>query len=155
MIETAVGAASGGACAAGAIVLYVSERLPGLNKATGKLHTDRTQALLIMTASASLVATPAGGWWNHTINGINDWATGLVGDWTGLAVTALPALIAVPVFINDLITRRVEHRTRIVAAVLPVLAATIPGPVGHGIQSGLGWVITTIGQLVGSAFGAS
>ena len=155
MIETAISAASGGACATGAAVLYISERLPGLKKVTNKLHTDRTQALLIMAASASLVATPAGAWWNDTINDLNDWSTGLVGDWTGLVVTSLPALVAVPVFVNDLITRKVEHRTRILGAVLPVLAATIPGPVGDGIQSVLGWAITTIGQLVGSAFGAS
>ncbi|MFD7922520.1 hypothetical protein ACFV3R_25250 [Streptomyces sp. NPDC059740] len=154
MIETAVSAAAGGACAAGATVLYVSEKLPGLKRATNKLHTDRAQALLIMTASAALVSTPAGAWWNHTINDLNDWTTGMVGEWTGLVVTALPALIAVPMFVNDLLTRKVEHRTRILGAVIPVLAATIPGPVGHGVQSVLGWVVSTIGQLVGAAFGA-
>lgn len=153
MIETAVSAAAGGACAGSAALLYYAEKLPGINKLTNKLHTDRIQAVLIATASAGIVATPAGAWWNGTVNDINGWATGAVGAWTGLVVTGVPALFATVIFINDLMTRRVEHRTRIVAAVLPILAATVPGPIGTGLQTALGWVVTTVGNLVAGAFG--
>lgn len=153
MMETAVSAAAGGACAGSAALLYYAENLPGINKLTNRLHTDRIQALLIATASAGIVATPAGAWWNRTVTDINGWATGAVGSWTGLIITGVPALFATVIFINDLVTRRVEHRTRIVAAVLPVLAATIPGPIGAGIQTALGWVVTTVASLVASGFG--
>ncbi|WP_157846413.1 hypothetical protein, partial [Streptomyces anulatus] len=61
-------AAAGGACAGSAALLYYAEKLPGLAKVTSKLHTDRAQALLLATASAAMVATPAGAWWNENVN---------------------------------------------------------------------------------------
>ncbi|MFH8558914.1 hypothetical protein ACH4FE_35730 [Streptomyces celluloflavus] len=155
MIEAAVSAAAGGACAGSAALLYCAEKLPGLKKVTGKLHTDRVQAVLIATASAGMVATPVGGWWNETVNSVNGWAVSSVGEWTGLIITGIPALFAVGIFANDLATRRVEHRTRIVAAVLPVLVSTIPGPIGEGVQSFLAWVVTKVGTLVAGAFGVA
>ncbi|MCX4543797.1 hypothetical protein [Streptomyces sp. NBC_01565] len=153
MIEAAVSSAAGGACAGSAALLYYSEKLPGLKKITNKLHTDRAQAVLIATASAAVVATPAGSWWNETVNAIDEWAVSLVGEWTGLLITGVPALFVAAVFINDLVTRKVEHRTRILGAVLPILASTIPGPIGDGIQSALAWVVTNVSMLVAGAFG--
>ncbi|KPC78270.1 hypothetical protein QLX52_30615 [Streptomyces albus] len=155
MIEATVSAAAGGACAGSAALLYYAEKLPGLKKVTNKLHTDRAQALLIATASAALVATPAGSWWNEKVNAVNDWAVGLVGEWTGLIITGVPALFVTAMFVNDLVTRKVENRTRILGAVLPVLASTMPGPIGSGIQSVLSWVVTTVGSLVAGAFGVA
>lgn len=155
MIEAAVTAAAGGACAGSAALLYYAEKLPGLNKLTNKLHTDRAQALLIATASAAMVATPAGQWWQHTVTDLNNWAVDTIGSWTGLIVTGIPAVGVAMVFVNDLITRRVEMRTRFLGAILPVLASTIPGPIGDGIQTALAWVITTVARLVAGAFGLS
>ena len=153
MIEAAVSSAAGGACAGSAALLYYSEKLPGLKKITNKLHTDRAQAVLIATASAAVVATPAGSWWNETVNSIDEWAVSLVGEWTGLLITGVPALFVTALFINDLVTRKVEHRTRILGAVLPILASTIPGPIGDGIQSTLAWLVTNVSMLVAGAFG--
>jgi uncharacterized membrane protein len=153
MIDAAVSAAAGGACAGSAALLFYAEKLPGLNKVTNKLHTDRAQALLIATASAAMVATPAGRWWNETVNTVNNWATNSIGEWTGLIITGFPALAVTFVFVNDLVTRKVEMRTRILGAVLPVLASTIPGPIGEFIQTSLAWVVTTVGRLVAGAFG--
>ncbi|MCX4598332.1 hypothetical protein OG819_55335 [Streptomyces sp. NBC_01549] len=153
MIEAAVSTAAGGACAGSAAVLYYAEKLPGLKKVTNKLHTDRAQAILIATASTAMVATPAGRWWNESVNSINTWAESRVGEWTGLIITGVPALFVTIVFVNDLVTRKVEMRTRILGAILPVLASTMPGPVGAGIQSVLAWVVTTVGTLVAGAFG--
>ncbi|WEH43976.1 hypothetical protein [Streptomyces sp. AM 2-1-1] len=153
MIETAVTAAAGGACAGSAALLYYAEKLPGLAKVTNKLHTDRAQALLIATASAAMVATPAGEWWNGHVNALNEWATSSVGEWTGLIITGFPALGVTFMFANDLVTRKVEHRTLVLGAVLPVLVSTIPGPIGEGVQGVLAWVITKIGTLVAGAFG--
>ncbi|OIJ95407.1 hypothetical protein [Streptomyces colonosanans] len=153
MIEAAVSTAAGGACAGSAALLYYAEKMPGLSKVTNKLHTDRAQAILIATASAAMVATPAGSWWNSTVNSVNDWAVSSIGEWTGLIVTGIPALFVTAMFVNDLVTRRVEMRTRLLGAVMPVLASTIPGPIGHGIQSVLSWVVTKVGTLVAGAFG--
>jgi hypothetical protein len=153
MIDAAVSAAAGGACAGSAALLYYAEKLPGLNKVTNKLHTDRAQAVLIATTSAAMVATPAGHWWNETVNTVNNWSTSSIGEWTGLIVTGFPALFVTAVFVNDLVTKKVEMRTRILGAVLPVLASTIPGPIGEFIQTSLAWVITTVGHLVAGAFG--
>ncbi|MGO4634981.1 hypothetical protein AB4225_29240 [Streptomyces sp. 2RAF24] len=153
MIETAVTATAGGACAGSAALLYYAEKLPGLSKVTGKLHTDRAQAVLVVTASAAMVATPAGAWWNETINHINDWAVDAVGSWTGLIITGIPALFTTAILANDLITRKVEHRTLLVAAVTPVLASTIPGPIGEGVQNVLSWLVTKVGMLIAGAFG--
>ncbi|MER0443204.1 hypothetical protein ABR738_01190 [Streptomyces sp. Edi4] len=153
MIDAAVSTAAGGACAGSAALLMYAEKLPGIKKITNKLHTDRVQAVLILTAAAAVIATPAGGWWNRTVNSINDWTIGMVGQWTGLLVTGLPALFVLVVFVNDLVTKKIEHRTRILAAILPVLASTIPGRIGSGIQSVLAWVVTAVGRLVAGAFG--
>jgi hypothetical protein len=153
MIEAVVSSAAGGACAGSAALLYYSEKLPGLKKVTNKLHTDRAQALLIATASAAVVGTSAGSWWNETVNAIDEWAVSLVGEWTGLLITGVPALFVTALFVNDLVTRKVEHRTRILGAVLPILASTIPGPIGDGIQSALAWVMGTVSTLVAGAFG--
>lgn len=153
MIEAVVSGAAGGACAGSAALLYYAEKLPGLSKVTNKLHTDRTQAVLIATASAAVVSTPAGSWWNETVNSIDEWAVSMVGEWTGLLITGVPALFVTAIFVNDLVTRKIEHRTRILAAVLPILASTIPGPIGGGIQSALSWVVTNVSMLVAGAFG--
>lgn len=153
MIEAVVSGAAGGACAGSAALLYYAEKLPGLSKVTNKLHTDRTQAVLIATASAAVVSTPAGSWWNESVNSIDEWAVSMVGEWTGLLITGVPALFVTAIFVNDLVTRKIEHRTRILAAVLPVLASTIPGPIGGGIQSALSWVVTNVSMLVAGAFG--
>lgn len=155
MLDVAVSTAAGGACAGSAAVLYFAEKLPGINRLTNRLHTDRAQAALIVTASAAMIATPAGAWWNRTVNSINDWAVGLVGDWTGLAITGIPALLVALYFVNDMITRHVEMRTRVLAAVLPILAVTVPGPIGSGIQAVLSWAINIIGTVIGWCFGVS
>jgi hypothetical protein len=149
----AVGAATGGMCAGLAGLTLVAERLPGINKITNKLHTDRVQALLILTAAYGLVATPAGRWWHDAVNGVDGWASGLIGHWTGLVVTGVLALIVLLYLINDMVTRRVEMRTRLLAAALPVLAASIPGTVGAVVTSAVGYVAAVIGWAVAGMFG--
>jgi hypothetical protein len=155
MIDAAVSAAAGGACAGGAALLYCAEKLPGIKKITNKLHTDRIQSVLILTATTALAATPAGSWWNGVINTINGWLVGLIGQYTGLIVTGVAGLLCLLYFINDLVTNKVEMRTRVLAAVLPVLAVTIPGNIGSGVQTVLAWIVTTVGRLVGGAFGVA
>lgn len=149
----AVGAATGGICAGLAGLAFLAERLPGINKITNKLQTDRAQALLLLTASYGIISTPAGRWWHQAVNAINDWAAGMVGQWTGLIVTGVLALVCVLYLVNDLVTRRVEMRTRLLAAVVPVLAASIPGIVGAVVTSVLGYVAAVIALVVAGLFG--
>jgi len=155
MIDAAVNTLTGGACAGSAAVLYCAERLPGINRITHRLHTDRIQSLLIMTASAAMTGTVAGRWWNDLINTVNDWLTSWAGHWTGLAIVGVPAMVCSLVYVSDMMTRKVEHRTRLLAAVVPVLATSIPGPIGHFWVAVLTWVVNTVGTLVAGAFGAS
>lgn len=153
MMEAAVSAAAGGACAGGAALLYCAEKLPGINRVTNRLHTDRAQAGLILTAFSAMVATPPGRWWHHLVDSANGWLVSMIGAWMGLVVTGIPALLVALYLVNDLVTRRVEMRTRVLAALLPVLAVTVPGPIGSGLQAVLSWIVTTIGHLVAAAFG--
>jgi hypothetical protein len=141
--------AVGGMCVTLAVALMFIERLPGLRKMTHKLHTDRVQALLWMAAAIGVAGTAAGRWWQHAITTVNEWTGHLVGTWTGVAVTGLVGLIAFLMFVNDLITRKVEMRTRVLGAALPVLVTTVPGVLGmamttvvHGVASGMGQAVT-------------
>lgn len=148
-----VGASAGGMCAGLAGLAFLAERLPGINRITNKLQTDRAQALLILTASYGLVSTPAGRWWHEAVNSINGWTSGMVGQWTGLVITGVLALVFLLYLINDLITRQVEMRTRLLAAVVPVLAASIPGGVGTFVTSALGYIAGFIALAVSGLFG--
>jgi hypothetical protein len=141
--------AVGGMCITLAIALMFIERLPGLRKFTHKMHFDRVQALLWLAAAVAVTGTTVGQWWQHAITSVNDWAGHLVGSWTGIAVTGLVGLIAFLMFANDLITRKVETRTRILGAALPVLVSTVPGVLGvamttavHGVASGMGQAVS-------------
>lgn len=149
----AVSATAGGMCAGLAGAAFLAERLPGINRITNKLHTDRAQAVLILTAVYGVVSTPAGRWWHSTVTGIDGWAADLVGQWTGLVITGALALVVLLYLANDLVTRRVEMRTRVLAAAAPVLAASIPGPVGGFLTGVLGWVAGAVAWLVAGAFG--
>lgn len=149
----AVSATSGGMCAGLAGLAFVAERLPGISRVTNRLHTDRAQALLILTAGYGMVSTPPGQWWYRTVNSANGWASHQIGHYTGLIVVGVPALVAVLYLTNDLMTRRVEMRTRVLAAVTPVLCASIPGPVGHFVTAALGYVAGGIAWVVAGAFG--
>lgn len=149
----AVGAATGGMCLGLAGLAFAAERLPGINKVTNKLHTDRMQAVLLLTASFGIISTAAGRWWHNAVNTMNGWLSGLAGQWTGLAFTGVLALLCLLYLINDLVTRRVEMRTRLLAAVVPVLAASIPGTVGTVVTSVLGYVAASVAWCVGQLFG--
>ncbi|MET7713683.1 hypothetical protein [Streptomyces sp. NPDC005407] len=155
MMEAAVSAAAGGACAGSAALLMYAEKLPGIKKVTNKLQTDRLQAVLILTAVTGIISTPAGAWWNRMVNGLNTWSIGLVGQYTGLIVTGLAGLLVTLLLVNDVYTRKVEARTRVLAALLPVLATSIPGSVGTFVQTVLGWIVTTVARLVAGAFGVA
>lgn len=153
MIETGVSVAAAGACASTAAVLYCAERLPGIKRATNKLHTDRAQALLITTAVVGLAGTGAGAWWNQTVTGLNDWAASAIGSWTGLIITGVAGLLCTIYYINDLITRKVEARTLVLAAAFPVLILSIPGPIGAFLAQVAQLVTGAVASLISMLFG--
>ncbi|MFI5831057.1 hypothetical protein ACIA6C_28050 [Streptomyces sp. NPDC051578] len=153
MLESTVSVASAGACASTAAVLYCAERLPGIKKATNKLHTDRAQALLITTAVVGLASSGVGGWWQDNVTALNDWATSAVGAWTGLVLTGVAGLVCGLYYINDLVTRKVETRTLVLAALLPVLVLSIPGPVGEFLNRALRLISGFLAGLVAQLFG--
>jgi hypothetical protein len=149
----AVGATTGGMCAGLAGLAFLAERLPGINRITNRLQTDRAQALLILTAAYGLVSTPAGRWWHHWVDGVDAWASDGIGHYTGLFVTGVAGLVVLLYLINDMVTRRIEMRTRVLAAVMPVLGASIPGPVGAFVVGVLGYIAYGIAWGVGKLFG--
>jgi hypothetical protein len=143
-------AAAGGACACLAGVLYYSERLPVVGGWFYRAHGDRVHAALVLTASAAMIGTPAGQWWHDMVTNLNEWLVGMIGHWTGLTVAGLLGLIALFKFVDDVASRTIQHRTRVLAAALPVLAATIPGKFGHAVVWALNVFTSTIGHLVTS-----
>lgn len=153
MIEASVSLAAAGACASTAAVLFAADRLPGIKRATNRLHTDRIQAVLVLTAVTGLGSTGIGGWWQEKVTALNDWASNAIGSYTGLAVMGVAGLLCLLYLINDLITRKVEARTLVLAALLPVLAFTIPGTIGAGVVAVVEAVSGTVASLIGSLFG--
>lgn len=153
MIETGVSVAAAGACASTAAVLYCADRLPGIKRATNRLHTDRVQALLITTTVVGLAGTGAGAWWNGVVTDLNDWAASTIGTYTGIVVTGVAGLLCLLYLVNDLITRKVEARTLVLAALLPVLVLSIPGPIGAFVAKVVALVAGAVASLIGSLFG--
>lgn len=153
MIEAGVSVAAAGACASTAAVLYVADRLPGLKRVTSRMHTDRAQAVLIATAVAGLAGTGLGAWWHQKVTALDAWMAEAVGSWTGLVVTGVAGLLVLVYLINDLVTRRVEARTLVLAAVFPALAATIPGSIGAGVVAVLEVVTSAVASVIGALFG--
>lgn len=154
LVNAGISAATGGSCAAAATVLWVAGRVPKLSHWVSKLQGPRVELLLILTASVAVMSTPIGHWWNSWITGVNGWAAGLVGGWTGLVVTPILALIALVVLVGDFLHQRMNARTLALAILVPILAATIPGAIGRGITSGLSAITSIVGRLIGAMFGA-
>ena len=152
-IEAGLSAATGGACALGAGLLYLSEKLPGLRSVAVKIQADRVQVALIGTATVGLVSTPAGAWWQSTVTTIDAWAVDLVGEYAGVIITGASGLVSLMIVVSDMITRNIRLRTRILAAALPVLAVTIPGTTGEAIAGGLGAIAGVLGEFVGGLLG--
>ncbi|MEU6217242.1 hypothetical protein ABZ845_06915 [Streptomyces sp. NPDC047022] len=152
VIDAGISTATGGACVGTAGVLYLADRLPGLSHIATKVQGPRAQVLLVLTAAIGLVATPAGAWWNERVTAANTWAASWVGEWTGIALTFIPALFLLLLLISDFRQDHIRGRTLLLAATVPPLTITIPGNAGAFIADALGFIASLIGGLIAWLF---
>ncbi|GGW81066.1 hypothetical protein [Streptomyces griseoloalbus] len=147
VIDAGISAATGGTCLGAAGVLYVADRLPWINKLAAKIKSPQIQVLLVLTASIGLVSTPVGQLINRATTAVDGFVDGLAGEWTGFGVMFALALAALLWLISDFMSG-VETRTLLLAAFVPPLTVMIPGSLGDGAASALGFIATQVGSLV-------
>lgn len=146
-IDAGISAATGGTCLGTAGVLYVADRLPWINRFTAKVKSPQIQVLLVLTASIGLVSTPLGGLINQATTAVNGFLQSVVGHWTGVGIMFALALAALLWLISDFMNG-VQTRTLLLAAFAPPLTVMIPGVIGQGASSVLGFIATQVGSLV-------
>jgi hypothetical protein len=146
-IDAGISAATGGTCLGTAGVLYVADRLPWINKFAAKIKSPQLQVLLVLTASIGLVSTPLGHLINEATTGANHLLQSTVGRYTGVGIMFALALASLLWLIADFMSG-VKTRTLLLAAFTPTLAVMIPGVIGQGASTLLGFVATQVGSLV-------
>lgn len=147
VIDAGISAATGGTCLGAAGVLYVADRLPWINKFAAKIKSPQIQVLLVLTASIGLMSTPIGQFINRATTTVDGFVDGLAGEWTGFGIMFALALAALIWLISDFMTG-VQTRTLLLAAFAPPLTVMIPGSLGEGAASALGFIATQVGSLV-------
>ena len=153
IIDAGISAATGGTCLGAAGVLYVADRLPWISKFATKVKSPQIQVALILAASVGLASTPVGLMLNRLVTSIDGMVSSLVGQWTGVGITFALALAALLWLISDFMAG-VQTRTLILAAVTPFLVVMIPGTIGEGAASTLGFIATQVGSLVAWLMGS-
>jgi hypothetical protein len=147
IIDAGISAATGGTCLGTAGVLYVADRLPWINRFTAKIKSPQIQVVLVLTASIGLVSTPLGQLINRATTTVDGFMQSVVGEWTGVGITFALALAALLWLISDFMTEPTS-RTLLLAAFTPALAVMVPGTIGEGAATGLGFIATQVGSLV-------
>lgn len=147
VIDAGISAATGGTCLGAAGVLYVADRLPWINKLATKIKSPQIQVLLVLTASIGLVSTPLGQLMNRATTAVNGFVDGVAGEWTGFGIMFGLALAALLWLASDFMSG-VQTRTLLLAAFAPPLAVMVPGSLGDGAASTLGFIATQVGSLV-------
>ncbi|MGW7053110.1 hypothetical protein [Streptomyces sp. NPDC054887] len=147
IIDAGISAATGGTCLGLAGVMYAADRLPWISRFAAKIKSPQIQVTLVLAASVGLASTPVGLTLNSLITRLDGMLSSLVGEYTGLGITFALALAALLWLISDFMSG-VKTRTLILAAVTPVLCVMIPGNVGEGAASALGFIATQVGSLV-------
>jgi hypothetical protein len=116
-------------------------------------HAPRLVVLLLMTGIAGMLGTPIGSWLRSVVDWLNQATANITTRWTGTAVTGLLAGIATFVLIVRMKDKRVDKWTLLVAAFVPIAAATIPGPLGRAAYTAVTAVTAVMGWAISQAFG--
>ena len=151
-IDAGISVATGGTCLGAAGVLYVADRLPWVGKFAAKIKSPQIQTILVLTASVGLISTPVGQFLNRTVTALDEAVSGLVGQYTGTGISFALALAALLWLLSDFASG-VQTRTLILAAATPFLVVMVPGSIGSGAASALGFIATQAGTFVGFLLG--
>lgn len=147
VIDAGISAATGGTCLGAAGVLYVADRLPWINRFAAKIKSPQIQVVLVLAASVGLVSTPVGQLLNKATTTVDGLLKSTIGEWTGVGVMFALAIAALLWLISDFMSG-VQTRTLILAAFTPPLATMIPGNIGEGAATALGFIATWVGNVV-------
>lgn len=147
VIDAGISAATGGTCLGTAGVLYVADRLPWISRFSAKIKSPQLQVILVLTASIGLVSTPIGQLINQATTAVNGFAQSFAGRYTGVGIMFALALAALLWLISDFMSG-VQTRTLLLAAFTPALVVMIPGAIGDGAATALGFIATQVGSLV-------
>jgi hypothetical protein len=145
MLTIGVGAAVGVICLAAAAFLY----------GPAGRYQPRLAVALLLTGVVGILGTPLGGWLNKAANWASGLASSVTGRLVGTAVGGLVAAVALAFLVLDVKANRITRRTLATGVLVPVAAATIPGPVGHAVTVALAAVTGLVAWVIGAAFGIS
>ncbi|MCY0928330.1 hypothetical protein OTB20_19435 [Streptomyces sp. H27-H1] len=151
-IDAGISVATGGTCLGAAGVLYVADRLPWISRFAAKVKSPQIQVVLVLTASVGLISTPVGQFLNRTVTALDGAVSGLVGQYTGVGISFALALAAILWLVSDF-ANGVQPRTLVLAVAAPFLVVMIPGSIGSGAASALGFIATQVGSFVGFLLG--
>lgn len=119
----------------------------------GGWQWPRLIVALVLTGSAGLLSSTIGGWVQRSVTSVDAKASGLVGQWTGVAVTGLLSL-ALLGFLGFWVYRgQIDAKTVAAAAVAPAAVVLIPGAVGSVLLTLLALVPSVLGAVIAFLFG--
>lgn len=114
----------------------------------------RVTAILVLAGVTGIIGTAIGGWANNAVNGMNSWASSIIGRWTGASIAFVAGLVCLAIVVWDIWKGQVAAKTLAACALLPILVTTIPGPIGELGASATGAVAGGVGTAIGALFGA-
>lgn len=141
-LNGAVSAAVGLVCLAAAGLIWF----------IGNKHTPRLVVLLVMTGMAGMVGTPFGRWVRSVVDWANEALANVTTRWTGTAVTGLLAAGATYFVAVRLKDNKIDEATLVVAGIVPLAVATIPGSIGHGALTVVTALTSVVAWGVGQLF---
>ncbi|MEU5838598.1 hypothetical protein ABZ820_33700 [Streptomyces diacarni] len=167
-VDAAVGAGVGATCVALSVALQVLARKGGGRghgkrsggggggkggKLLGKLEQPRLHVALWIAGGVGLAGTRMGTWINQGITWANGQIANLMTEWVGIGLGWVVSFALVVVLVKDLCDDNGGPRTLGVAAASPFAVVAIPGMVGAGAATAIGFISTTVGGIVAALFG--
>jgi hypothetical protein len=116
----------------------------------GQRHTPRLVIALAIAGTIGILGTPVGRWLHHGVDWANGALANLTGKLFGTAVAFVGAAILTYYVAVRVWRKRIDDRTVLAAAALPLIVTLIPGTVGAACTT----VVFSLGNAVGYAVGA-
>jgi hypothetical protein len=110
---------------------------------------------LVLTGSAGLVNGTVGVWIHKTITDIDGAVSPKVGEFTGLGVALLVAIVVFGTALGMVVTGDINTGTLVLIALVPVFTSFIPGPAGVAAMTIAGVIPAALGGIIHLAFWGS